>query len=276
MTQAKIDKTADRQLELYLALRSRLLSRDFHTEEGIGTRAFASEVGLSHKAAIGLLNGLSSDGYLERRWRSYFPIDWNRERLTDCFGRLAVLVGICARRIADDEARLKRLREIIRTARGLRLDDENLFLKFLEALSVLFNSGHRSSLAEVANRIIPPAFFRICWTVFAGRAICAEFLGLVSNWSSMETEASAAEAKMLIVEVWRDLRAEVFAASESGDDLFGLARVERLNQLREMDFRERAVSMSLPAFPILIPFLTASSEPWVFEDSSIECLNADR
>ncbi|MBT0671794.1 hypothetical protein HT136_25845 [Novosphingobium profundi] len=268
---------ADRQLELYLAFRCRLLTGDFMADEGTGSRAFAEEAGLPYQASVGLLNGLSSDGYLERRGHSYFPVLWDQNRLSDCFDRLGVLVGICARRIVADDVRMKRFREVVSASIELKIDDENLFLKYIEGISLLFSAGSRSNLSEVVGRIVPPAFFRVCWNTVAGKRICTRLRRLVNDWCEMETEKHIADVEASIIKTWLDLRAQVLdKVSKPDENCHAINRTESLNRVRERDFRGRAVNMSLPAFPILIPFLTASFEPWVFEGSLNECVNADQ
>ena len=151
-------------LELYIDLRARLLAGEFPKGHLLLGPDIAASSGVTKSATLGVLNALSTDGYLQKYGKWFSPLTWTRSMMSECAERLEIFLDISFNQTTEsDPDRDSKVLALARTLERLSADDERHFLALMDATRLLFRAGERRGLAEVVFRLIPQAFYRRVW-----------------------------------------------------------------------------------------------------------------
>lgn len=243
------------QLDLYLELRRGLLARAFPMAPLPSSRLLAKEKGLSTGAAVGVLNALLTDGYLERQSSYYSPRQWTPEGIVECTYRLEIFSEICASRLANEEGeRLSWLRKMDKGMSNLDVDSEAFYLALMNYLVVLLGAGDRRAIGEVAHRLLPQAYFRIVWNLLLDADQKFMVIDEGRSFVTLMESGDADAAKRSLAGVWEEMRSRIKAGLADNPDLvFTREDVIRRNTVREPDIRGRVLPLAYPAFPPYLP-----------------------
>lgn len=243
------------QLDLYLKLRTRLLARDIPTGPLPSSRLLAEENGLSAGAAVGVLNALLTDGYLERQGRHFNPRRWTPEGIIECTYRLEIFSEICASRLANEEGeRHSWLRKMDKRITRLDVRSEAFYMAMMSYLVVLLGAGDRPAIGDVAHRLLPQAYFRIAWNLLLDADHKFMFIEEGRSFVSLMESGDAEAAKKSLVGLWERTRARIKGALAGNPILFfRMEDIVRRNTMREPDIRGRVLPLSYPGFPPYLP-----------------------
>lgn len=153
-----------------MELRDAVLAGTIQASTLIRTQEIVGRFACSDRAASDALVALVHDGYLELgRERAFRGPDWLPTQLDEQVSQVIALQDFCVMRLAQGDALgLQKLCAIRQRIEDAPRDSEERFQIALEWVRVLFAVGGGVSLAELAGKIIPPAFFRIVWIADCG------------------------------------------------------------------------------------------------------------
>ncbi|WP_243995484.1 hypothetical protein [Novosphingobium album (ex Hu et al. 2023)] len=242
----------DKPLNFYLDLRRRLLAGEFAAEKRLVTKQFSAESGLSNSAILGVLNALATDGYLRKQHKSFSPVLWTPCMIEAGVDRLEIFVEICCTRLLRESGhRLAKFVQLAGEMNAWAFSDERYYLKSMECLAVLFGAGERRTIGEVANRLLPQAFFRILWNLLADAG------GLL--WLRELRSASGfclPDGRLDLIAIWLSVRASITEVLLGGEEIIlDRSRIADHNRVREADLRARTLPLVHLAHPIMLPLV---------------------
>lgn len=243
------------QLSFYLDLRRRLLAHEFSADERLVTKTFTDATGLTHSATIGVLNALSTDGYLNKHKRSYTPAVWCSDNMLECTDRLEVFVEICAARVIIEQGpRLKKLHRLAGVMASTGPEDEAFFLKAIEWLAALFEAGERRTISEVAHKLIPQAYYRVLWLLVTSSSSLRNVVRKVAAQNVKALEGDLPGIRDSQAMIFQNVRRALEIGISSNPSLrFDRAQLDGRVEIREADVRGRVLAMSHPVYPLFLP-----------------------
>jgi len=243
------------QLNFYLDLRRRLLAHEFSADERLVTKTFTDATGLTHSATIGVLNALSTDGYLVKHKRSYTPAVWCSDSMLECTDRLEIFVEICAARVIRERgARLKKLQQLACVMASTDPADEAFLLSALEWVGALFGAGGRRTIAEVAHKLIPQAYYRLLWLLLISHPSLRKVVGKVAAQNVKALEGDLPGVREGQVKIFENVRRALELGLSSNPSLrFDRGQLLGRSEAREPDVRGRVLAMSHPVYPLFLP-----------------------
>jgi DNA-binding GntR family transcriptional regulator len=243
------------QLNFYLDLRRRLLAHEFSADERLVTKTFTDATGLTHSATIGVLNALSTDGYLNKHKRSYTAAMWSADSLFECTDRLEVFVEICAARVIVEQGpRLKTLHRLAGVMANTDPEDEAFFLRCLEWLAALFEAGERRTISEVAHKLIPQAYYRVLWLLLTSSSSLRNVVRKVAAHNLKAMKGDLAGVRERQVTIFANVRRALELGISSNPSLrFDRKQLDGRVEIREADVRGRILAMSHPVYPLFLP-----------------------
>lgn len=243
------------QLDVYLDLRMRLLAHEIPTSERIVAKTISEATGLTQSATIGVLNALSTDGYLNKHKRSYTPAMWSLDNLLECTDRLEIFVEICAARVIIEQGpRLAKLHQLAGVMASTSPQEEAFFLRSLEWVAALFEAGERRTIAEVAHKLMPQAYYRILWLLLTSTSSLRNMISKVAAQNVKALEGDLAYVRESQVSIFGNLRRALeICASSNATCRFGREQLQGILEVREADVRGRLLAMSHPVYPLFLP-----------------------
>jgi DNA-binding GntR family transcriptional regulator len=229
------------QLEFYLDLRRRLLAHEFGSDERLLTKAFTEASGLTQSATIGVLNALSTDGYLLKHKRSYTPAVWSSDSMLECTDRLEVFVEICAARVIRERGvRLQKLHQLACVMASTEPEDEAFFLRSLEWVAALFEAGERRTISEVAHKLIPQAYYRVLWLLLTSSSSLRNVVRKLAAKNVKTLEGDLTGARAIQAGIFENVRRALELGMSSNPSLsFDRVQLDGRVEVREADVRGR-------------------------------------
>lgn len=243
------------QLEFFLDLRRRLLAHEFGADERLVVKAFTDATGLTQSATVGVLNALSTDGYLLKHKRSYTPAIWSPDIMFECTDRLEVFVEICAARVMRERGvRLRKLQQLACVMAKTKPDEEAFFVRTLEWLAALLEAGERRTISEVVHKLIPQAYYRVLWLLLTSSSSLRNVVRKVAAQNVEALEGDLAGVRESQVEIVANVRRALELGISSNPSLrFDRAQLDGRVEVREADVRGRLLAMSHPFYPLFLP-----------------------
>jgi DNA-binding GntR family transcriptional regulator len=243
------------QLQFYLDLRRRLLAHEFDPDERLVVKTFMDATGLTQSATVGVLNALSTDGYLLKHKRSYTAALWSSDSMFECTDRLEVFVEICAARVIRERGvRLETLHRLACVMANTNPNEEAFLLRSLEWVAALFEAGERRTISEVAHKLIPQAYYRITWLLLTSSSSLRNVVRKVSAQNVKALEGDLAGVRDSQVEIFASVRRALELGISANPSLrFDRALLDGRVDVREADVRGRLLAMSHPFYPLVLP-----------------------
>lgn len=248
-------------LQLYLDLRRQLLGQAFDADGRFSAQDVADATGYSKAATLGVLNALTTDGYLQKHPKTFSQVRWTPRMLDECAARLSVFVGISASRVAGEGGRrLQKTRELIGYLDQFHHTDERYFVGLMEGFSVLLRSGDRKALSEIAHRVIPQSFYRLVWNLL-GPSGTEPFVGpAIATFYDRAAAGDRNGCEEALRGLWSGLGSGLEAVASANPRLqLDADFLAGANNLREHDVRGRTLTLTHPAFPSYLPIREATA-----------------
>lgn len=251
-------------LELYIDLRVRLLAGDYPAGHLLLATDVAAASRVTKPAALGVLNALTTDGYLQKQGKWFSPVIWTSSMISECAERLDILIGLSGRQTAENALhKISEIPSLVDYQDPFLAVSERHYLAFMEATRLFFRAGERRGLAEVVFRLVPQAFYRTVWN----HGLTLETLPGKLCESLPLQDAAQSGAMDRVAELLRTMWLSPVKDSKSArmteaDAVWRSQELASRNCVRESDVRGRLLSLSHPAYASSLPVATgAGNEP---------------
>lgn len=246
-------------LNVYLALRVRLLARDPKLAERMFAQDIADEYGVSKSVVLGVLNALVTDGYLHKHKKSFSSASWTLDMLMEGTDRLEVFIDLSIDRDLTGSCALRpRAVSMLDAALAVGIDDERFYIAMMELVGFVLRSGDDHGFSTAAFRLVPQAYYRWVWNLLVSPKVEGEGEGAIGNLKrairTIDLLSGDGVSAEFLEGLWSSLKNALKAVAEANPMLE--CPIEDLairNAIREHDVRARMLTLSHPSYPLYLP-----------------------
>jgi hypothetical protein len=132
--------------------------------------------------------------------------------------------------------------------------DEAFLLSALEWVGALFGAGGRRTIAEVAHKLIPQAYYRLLWLLLISHPSLRKVVGKVAAQNVKALEGDLPGVREGQVKIFENVRRALELGLSSNPSLrFDRGQLLGRSEAREPDVRGRVLAMSHPVYPLFLP-----------------------
>lgn len=196
---AAVRQQADRE-QIYAIVRREILSGTIASDQVLTSAELNARFACVGKAAQEVLVALAADGYLRKTTGGFVREHWPNEEVEELLEHLMLLHEICALRLPDDGP--EKIEELHRCRIEYEIGkpDETRFLALLNWIRIGLTASRRSTVAELAAKLIPSALMRVSWPAIQ---TCSEIATVMAALENQLALGDACAARACVNEFWQ-------------------------------------------------------------------------